>query len=468
MDYKEKIKELPRSPGVYIMKDSSGAVLYVGKAGNLRKRVSSYFNRGRKHPDRIEALVRNVRDIAHIPTSSEAEALIYENSLIKQLSPKYNVALRDDKSYPMLKLTVFEKFPRISITREKKNDGSIYYGPYTDVKLLRKALLILRQMFPLRNCGKMKKNPCLYYHIKQCMAPCAGMIGETGYGEIVSELKLFLEGRTTELLKQISCRMIEASRAENFEEAANYRSRLEALGSIRQKAVRYTPAAETEELGAILGIRRKIEKIEAFDVSNIMGKSAVGSMIYYYKGMPDKDQYRRFRIKTVAEIDDYAMIREIVKRRYSRLLKEKGLLPDLILIDGGKGHLSSAAEELDALGLFGIPVIGIAKEFERIYLKGRKEPIILPRESKALHLVERIRDEAHRFAISYHKKLLSKKMKQSGLDDIPGIGEKRKKALMSYFGDRQKLRSAKLEELLKVKGMNEKSARNIIRYFKEQ
>ena len=417
MDIKEKVRALPLTPGVYLMKDSAGAVLYVGKAGVLRKRVSSYFYPNRRSNERIDQMVRLISSIEHISTSTEAEALIYENSLIKQLSPKYNIALRDDKSYPMLKLTVNEKFPRIFITRRKVDDGALYYGPYANAKLLREAVIILRQLFPLKSCGKLPKNVCLNYHIKQCIGPCAGKVSGLEYGQIVSELKLFLEGRRTELLKVLTQKMTAASRAEDFERAAELRGRLEALGTIKEDSVSYKPAGEIDELRKMLGIERPLEYIEAFDVSNIMGKEAVGSMVYFYKGKPSKNEYRKFKISTVSGIDDYAMMREIVSRRYSRQMGEKKALPDLILIDGGKGHLGAAVEELEKLGLADIPAIGIAKEFEHIYVKGKKDPIILPKESKVLHLLERVRDEAHRFAISYHKKLRSKKLKAS-FDEI--------------------------------------------------
>lgn len=410
MDLKEKIGVLPGSPGVYIMKGVAGEILYVGKANNLKKRVSSYFYPNRRLGERIEALVRNVKDITYMPASSEAEALIYENGLIKQLAPKYNVALRDDKSYPMLKLTVTEKYPRLFITRQKKEDGSLYYGPYTNAKLLRQALTILRETFPLRTCGKMPKNVCLNYHIKQCLGPCAGKVGNEDYDKIVSELRLFLDGRRTDLVKALTKRMTEASAKEDFETAARLRNRIEALSAVREDFVSYRPIDETAELKTVLGLKKGLNTIEAFDVSNIMGKAAVGSMIYFYKGRPKKSEYRRFRIKTVEGIDDYAMMRELVRRRYTRLIEEKKPLPDLILIDGGKGHLSAAAGELVKLGMADTPVIGIAKEFEHIYRKDSKEPLVLPRESKALHLVERIRNEAHRFAISYHKRLRSKLM----------------------------------------------------------
>lgn len=467
MDLKEKIKDIPASPGVYIMKGDKDEVLYIGKARNLHKRVASYLYPHRRFGGRIDALMQRVGDVSYIQTTTEAEALIYENSLIKQLSPRYNVALRDDKSYPMLKLTVNEKFPRLFITRQVKKDGSLYYGPYTNVKLLRKALIILRQVFQLRSCGKLSGSLCLNYHIKQCLGPCVGRVDEAGYNKIVAELKLFLEGRKTELLKLLSERMAQEAAKENFEEAARIKDRIEALSVVREKTVGYGARGELEELKDILGIKDALDIIEAFDVSDTMGTSAVGSMICFYKGRPKKSEYRRFKIKTVSKMDDYAMIREIVSRRYSRSLAEKKALPDLILIDGGKAHLLAAMEALKGVGLSDIPVIGIAKEFERIYARNKKEPIALPRQSKALHLLERIRDEAHRFAIAYHKRLLSKKVILSELDNIAGIGEKRKKALLNHFGSVGRIRQASLEEVLKVEGISEKSAKNIVEYFKK-
>ena len=465
MDIKEKIKNLPSTPGVYMMKDSSGEVLYVGKAGNLKRRVSSYFQRSSKLAERIQLLVSRVSDISYLPASTEAEALIYENGLIKQLSPKYNVALKDGKSYPMLKLTMNEKFPRLFVTRQKKDDGAAYYGPYANAKLLKEALIILRQLFPLRSCGKMPKSVCLNYHIKQCLAPCKGLVNESAYGEIVSELKLFLEGRRAELLKRLSEKMSAASKKEAFEEAAACRVRIEALGSLKEK-VSYGPSGEAGELKAILGLERDLDTIEAFDVSNIMGKEAVGSMVYFHKARPAKSQYRKFRIKTVSGVDDYAMMREIVRRRYERIIEENGKLPDLVVIDGGKGHLETAAAEMAKLGLSNVPVIGIAKEFEHIYVKGAKEPLVLPKESKALHLLERIRDEAHRFAIKYHKQMRASAIKYSELDEVAGVGKKRKKALLGHFGTVDKIKQASAGELLKAKGIDEKTARRIVEYFK--
>lgn len=407
MGLKETVKNLPGSPGVYMMKSASGEILYVGKAENLKKRVSSYFQSSRSHPDRIRSLVSQIADVAYLPTATSAEALLYENGLIKQLSPKYNVALRDDKSYPMLKMTLKEKFPRIMITRQKKKDGAVYYGPYTNAKLLKDALKVLRKLFPLRTCNKIPARKCLEFDIGQCLGPCEGKVSEERYGQIVKELKLFLEGRHSELLKLLTDRMKELSRGEKFEEALECRDRLEALSSVNTDRVKYGPSRELEELKNVLGIKGDLETIEAFDISNIMGDEAVGSLVYFRRGKPDKNEYRKFKIKTVSGMDDYSMMREIVRRRYKRSIEEKKALPGLIIIDGGRGHLSVALDELKKLGLDHLPVIGIAKEFERIYVKDRKDPILLPEESKALHLLKRIRDEAHRFAISYHKKLMS-------------------------------------------------------------
>ena len=276
MDIRQKIRQLPNSPGVYIMKDSSGTVLYVGKAIDLRKRVMSYFRPKATLPARIDAMVGLVDDIDHIVTSTEAEALIYENGLIKQLSPKYNVALKDGKSYPMLKLTVKEDFPRLIMTRGRKDDGAAYYGPYANAKLLRQAVILLKQIFPLRSCVRLGKRECLEFHIKQCPAPCVDRVDKAVYSETVKELKLFLDGRRKELLDTVAAKMKEASSKEDFETATVFKERLKALGSIRKDAVKYRPLGEVEELKTVLRLISAPDTIEAFDVSNIMGEAATG------------------------------------------------------------------------------------------------------------------------------------------------------------------------------------------------
>jgi len=409
MDVQERIKGLPHSPGVYIMKDGRGAVIYVGKADDLKKRVSSYFQPARRLPSRAAKMVSCVNDIATINTQTSAEALIYENSLIKQYQPRYNVALRDDKTYPMLKLTVGEKFPRLLVTRQRKDDGSVYYGPYTNAKLLREAVKGLRRIFPLRKCETMKGKVCLNYHIKQCAAPCEEKIGSAAYREIVSEVRLFLEGRKSELIQALSEKMAKASRDERFEEAVRYRDRIEALGALAKNKIRYNPLDSLDELKEMLALPGRPERIEAFDISNIGQEDAVGSMVVFLKGRPYKGGYKRFKIKEVSGVDDYAMMREVVRRRYLRVRNEHLPRPDLVLIDGGKAHLGAAQDELAKLGLR-LPMAGIAKELELVYLQDRNEPVMLPKESKALHLLERVRDEAHRFAIAYHHLLRSKRI----------------------------------------------------------
>jgi len=314
MDLKEKVRNLPHTPGVYIMRDAAGAVLYVGKAGDLKKRVSSYFYPNKEHSARIALMVGKVADLTIVQTATEAEALIYENGLIKELVPRYNVALRDDKSYPLLKLTVNEQFPRLFITRKRSDDKALYYGPYADAGLLKEAVAGLRQLFPLRTCNTMGKRPCLNFHINQCLAPCVGKIDGKTYGEMVEEIKLFLGGRRNELLKRVADRMTEASRQERFEDAALMKGRLEALGSMKEKAVSYGPLGEVEELGTVIGLVSRPETIEAFDISNIMGQDAVGSMAVFFKGRPKKSHYRKFKIRIVEGIDDYAMMREVVRR----------------------------------------------------------------------------------------------------------------------------------------------------------
>jgi excinuclease ABC subunit C len=304
---------------------------------------------------------------------------------------------------------------------------------------------------------------CLAFHIGQCLGPCAGKVDEAVYKTLVEEVKLFLDGKREELTEFIGSRMKAASERRDFEEAERLRRRMEALAAVRKERISYRPHEELEELKSILGLESMPDHIEAFDVSNIMGELAVGSMIYFHKGRPKRGAYRRFRIKTVSAIDDYAMMREVVRRRYKRVLEERGEVPGLVLIDGGRGHLQAALEELGRLGM-AVPVVAIAKEYEKLYTKGR-DPIVLPKDSKALHLLQRIRDEAHRFAIAYHKLLMSKGDAHSALDEIEGIGPKRLRALLLRFGSVEDIKKASKDELLKVRGMNDKAAQAIISHF---
>ncbi|MFA5335433.1 MAG: excinuclease ABC subunit UvrC [Candidatus Omnitrophota bacterium] len=403
MDLKEKVSGLPAQPGVYIFKDDAGKVLYVGKASSLRNRVRSYFQRSKDHVPRIEALVAKVRDIDFVTTATEAEALLYESNLIKEHQPKYNVELRDSKTYPLIKITMAEDFPRVMVARGKRSDGSIYFGPYTDATLLHEAVKAIRRIFMFRTCVSLPKKACVYDDLGLCSAPCEGKISKEGYSDRIKEVILFIEGKKGELIRRLSGKMKEYSAQKRFEEAAGVRDQIEALSTA---VSRRTPAASggagMAELAEVLSLKAIPRHIEAFDISNIKGEDACGSMVAFRDGRPDKSNYRMFRIKEIKGQDDYAMMREIVRRRYSGVLKRGDALPDLILIDGGRGHLSSAAIETKALGLGKIPMIGLAKVFEHIYTLDKALPIALPPSSKALQLIQRVRDESHRFAIRYH------------------------------------------------------------------
>lgn len=459
----EKIKHFPSAPGVYLMKDKDNKIIYIGKASSIKKRISSYFQTSRNVSARKSKLVSKIKEIDYVVTGSKAEALLFEASLIKEYQPRYNVALKDDKSYPLLKLTTFENFPRLCLTRQRKNDGAKYFGPYTDVKLLRVALKTLRNVFPLRTCRIFPKSLCLNYHIGQCLGPCVDKVDKKSYQDIVRQLSLLLEGRRRQLIKELFNRMVQASNDQQFEEAARIRDRLEALSSVipsSRKAYRHKK--ELSELKRLLKLSKVPQRIEAFDVSNTGGSHAVGSMVLFCNGESDKSGYRRFRIKDVKGINDYAMLKEIIIRRYTR---ERLPLPDLVLIDGGRGHLSSVCNALKRIGLKNLPVISIAKVKEEIFLPQRHEKLLLPENSSALQMVRKIRDEAHRFAISYHQILRAKTLSASGLDNIKSIGFKRKSDLIKHFHSLENIKRANLDQLIEVKGISRKTAKDIIVYF---
>ncbi|NQT46743.1 MAG: excinuclease ABC subunit UvrC [Candidatus Omnitrophica bacterium] len=472
MDLKEKIGGFPNSPGVYIMKDKEARVLYVGKAASLRKRVRSYFQSGYKGPKQ-KALMSKVADIECILTNSEAAALLQEAALIKRLQPRYNVDLKDDKSYPYLRLGIGEEFPRLTIARRCKGDpaGDIdarYFGPYTDVTLLREALKMIRRIFPLRTCAHMPSKECLNYHIGQCVAPCTDKADMITYERIVKRVALFLEAKNEELLKDLLGSMKEASDKRDFEEAARLRNQIDVITRVGEATRPYRKDKALLELKEFLRISAAPRRIEAFDVSNISGTGAVGSMVTFIDGAPDKNGYKRFRIKDVKGPDDYTMMREIVRRRYGNLKEERAESPDLIIVDGGKGHLNCVLDELKALGFSRIPAVGIAKEFELIYLPGQNRPLELARDSQALYLVQRIRDEAHRFAISYHRLLRSKTALHSGLEDIKGLGDAKIKMLLNHFGSLRDLSHASVVQIAEVRGIGEKTATLIKKALRER
>ncbi|OIO39743.1 MAG: hypothetical protein AUJ75_00985 [Candidatus Omnitrophica bacterium CG1_02_49_10] len=466
MDIAKRIKEAPLSPGVYMMKNRGGEVIYVGKASSLRKRLEGHYHAYRKQSAAKDALLYNTSRIDWIVTSHEAEALILEAGLIKKYKPSFNISLKDDKSFPYIKVTTDEEYPRLLLTRNKAGDPASYYGPYTDVKLLKAALAFLRKIFPLRACRRMPKKECLDFHIGQCLAPCIGKVDKPVYVEKIRELCLFLGGEKERLISELNKKMARLSKDGKFEEAALARDQIAGLTNIVEKYRNLDVKDELSVLKDMLGLPCIPNRIEAFDISNISGRQSVGSMVMFLDGKPYKNHYRRFRIKGIAGIDDYSMIRQIVMRRYGGTLKSKLSMPDLIVIDGGKGHISCAFSELEKLGIKDIPIIGIAKQFERLYLLKRKEPLIPPLSSGALHLIQRIRDEAHRFALRYHLLLRSKVQQASELDTIPGVGPKKKSALIKRFGSIDEIKKAPLDELIGVKGLDRRTAMFIRGHFR--
>lgn len=398
----QKIKTLPSSSGVYLMKDKTSKVIYVGKAGNLRKRVSSYFRKNK--PDvKTELLTRSIEEIDYVQTPSEREALLLESSLIRKYNPKYNISLKDDKSFPFIRFTE-EEFPAIFIERKYKKEKlkGKFLGPYTSAQLLREAFKSMRKIFPFRTCRIMPQGKsCLYGKIRLCPEPCLGKISRTKYKNLIKKIMLFLDGKYDFLLTKLQKEMVKAAADKHFEEAAELRDQIEALSSVMFKD-KLDIMEPLKQLRGLLHLKSIPQRIEAFDISNIGASAAVGSMVSFFRGIPDKNNYRRFKIKTVSGINDFAMLSEVVRRRYKRLLSEKSFLPDLIIIDGGKGQLSVAKKELDDLGL-DIAIISIAKKNEYIFTPRKKDPIVLSRQSKVLKFIQRIRDEVHCFAISYHR-----------------------------------------------------------------
>jgi excinuclease ABC subunit C len=570
------VKDIPELPGVYHFRDGE-KILYIGKAKNLKKRISSYFNR--KSSVKESKILDEARFLDYTATSNELEALILEENEIKEHQPKYNVRLKDDKRYPYIKITIEDEYPRVFYTRKIEDDGSLFFGPYADVKAVKKALKTIRSVFPVRTCRSksLPNKVCLQYHINRCLAPCIGKIEKEEYREIVDEIIDFLRGRTKKLEKMINEKMKDSAALLNFEMASVYRNQLMSLRDLAKKqrmvledkksrdiigiksksgmacififqiregkminGERYilrsredVPPAEyiqrflvwkylntsyvPEEIITSIGIKDKnlledlfsskikiprrgdlkklkdmairnaelelerelshpvkglndslgeLQKllmlenlpvrIEGFDISNIGGSDSVGSCVVFVNGFPAKERYRRFKIKNVKGINDPAMIGEIIGRRIKKLIKEKDL-PDLILIDGGKTQLTSAIKAMLEVAPLKIPVIALAKRAEEIHLPSG-EIISLPLSSNALKLLMRIRNEAHSFALNYHKKLRKKKLSLSELDEIEGIGYKRKIALIQHFGSKDRILSASREEIRRVSGIGNRLA----------
>ena len=592
----EKLALLPDSPGVYIMKNAQGKVIYVGKAVVLKNRVRQYFQNTKNHSPKVRVMVSHIADFETIMTASEVEALILECNLIKKHRPRYNISLKDDKTYPYVKVTLADEFPRVMLTRRILKDGARYFGPYTNVGAVHESLKLLRRLFPMRTCKHMDVDrPCLEYHIKRCLAPCVGLADADEYRDMVRSVCLFLEGRTDEVEKELETRMEAAAENLQFELAARLRDQLKAVRRVAEKqnivtgygdqdavgmarsglgvcvqvflvragkmvgrehfllsgseaesdeallsaflkqyyyraafipkeillpcqiteqsvieewlterknskvslllpqrgqkheivqmaernAEKYlsdeaariqTATAQTEgaveELGRVLGLEKKPWRMECFDISHIQGAETVASMVVFEGGAPKKSDYRRFKIKSAeGKPDDFLSMREVTTRRYGKPDAED--MPDLIVIDGGLGQLSSALSIIRGAG-HTTPVIGLAKQFELIFVEGTSEPVELPRNSQALYLMQRIRDEAHRFAITYHRKLRGKRNLVSVLDHVEGIGPTRRKALWAHFGTLDKIKAATVEELAAVKGMNRSAAQAVFNFFAVQ
>ncbi len=586
---------LPEGPGVYLFKDRSGRIIYIGKAKNLKKRVLSYFRPLSDLPYKTGLMMNRAKGLDYILTATETEAFILESNLVKKHLPRYNIVLRDDKQYPCLRLDVQEPYPRLSIVRRIKKDGARYFGPFSSAQDVRKTLKLIDGIFQLRKCKTpalpKRSRPCLNYQLNRCLGLCTRNVPVEAYREVVDQVRLFLEGRNRELIRELRKRMEKASAELKFEEAARIRDQIKAVEHIiegqhvvshrledqdvigleemggvfqivllfirkgylsggrdyefksqggtssevmeaflkqyyhretfipahilisepvedllsirdwvsglagrrvsidcpqRGEKMRLVKMARTnalnlletraeskvEDLMALAGTLLKLDKaprsIEGMDISNIQGEMAVGSVVSFVDGLPNKGGYRNFKIKEVEGIDDYGMMSELVTRR----LKGEDL-PDLILVDGGKGHLAAAKKAVDISQQPELPALAaIAKgdgpgEEDKIYIPGRKNPLTLRSDNPLLHLFMRIRDEAHRRAVTYHRKLRGKRLTTSELDRIPGIGPKKKRLLLMRFGDTESIRRATLEDLMNVQGVSLPVARKILQFFKK-
>ena len=600
-DIQEQLKKLPGEPGVYLMKDENDKIIYVGKAISLKNRVRQYFQSSKNHSSKVKSMVKNIKSFEYIITDSELEALILECNLIKKYRPKYNVLLRDDKTYPYIKVTVNEDYPRVLKVRRVLKDKAKYFGPYTNVEAVNDTLDVIRNIYPIRTCNididraiKNKMRPCLNYHIKRCIGPCTGHVSKVEYNKMIEEILLFLSGKEEKLIEILKEKMNKCSMEFNFEEAAIYRDKILNLQEMMQKQkidvstdnvnqdiiamayndeeacvqsffirhgkvvgrehfilegtkdsskeailssfvkqfymkAEYIPKeiiieSEIEdqvvleewlsnikgqkvfiripqkgdkksliamvkknameylekfsslnkrkyeksegaliELAEVIGLEEAPRRIESYDISNIQGVDSIGAMVVFTNGLKDKKEYRRYKIKTVEGPNDYDSMAEILERRL-----QKGDFPDLILLDGGKGQVSAVQKVFDKYNI-DIPLWGMYKD-DRHSTKGlicATKEIELDRTSNLYRFVASIQEEVHNYAISYHRSLRNKSLTKSTLDDISGVGEKRKKALLSHFKNIEEIKNASIEELSEIDGLNKRVAQNIYDYFRK-
>jgi len=511
-DLRKKLHDLPHKPGVYLMRDRLNRVIYVGKARDLRKRVSQYFMESKKRTAdaKTRALLESVWNLEWHTVRSEPEALLLEGKLIKEFRPKYNVSFRDDKRFLMVKVDMAEEWPRFRLARFKREDNARYFGPYADAGALRQTLHFMRKRFGILTFGRGAPTEReLKSSTFQVLIKLSGLNPE-GYRQRVEEACEFIAGQSKELLTELEAEMQKAAAKLDFERAAELRNMLEDLRRTMAPARRFTrftrhtlpsaiePEADLLALKDALQLAAPPRVMECFDISNISTTHIVASMVCFRDGMPDSASYRRYRIKTVEGQNDFASMAEVIRRRYSRVLLEaqgKGAqqdaefsqeppaetlerinwqgtvlvrLPDLVIVDGGKGQLSSACKELQRLGLHDLAIIGLAKEFEEIYRPGRPLPLQLPEDSGALRLLQRIRDEAHRFANGYHQLLMKRRIAESLLDDCPGVSATRKQALLTRFGSVARLRRVPAEEIAAIPGIGPRLAEQIVEFLRQR
>ena len=470
---KAKVRELPNKPGVYLMRDKLGRVIYVGKARSLRKRVGQYFHPSRRYAwdPKTRALIESIADLETFVVKSEPEALLLEGKLIKEYKPRYNAMFKDDKRFLMVKVSLNEPYPRFKFARLKKDDGARYFGPFAHAGSVRLAMQWIRKTYGVLVQGTgAPKEKDLKYSTYLVPVPLKDMPPE----EYLRRVELacdFLDGKNKEAISQLELEMQQAAKEMQFEKAAQLRDVVASLREIgraaherkfaRDPAIagsKIDPQAEMAELQRVLGLSTLPSHIEGFDISTISGTLSVASTVCFRDGKAHKEHYRHYRIKTVEGSDDFASMAEVVGRRYARVRAEGGTLPDLVMVDGGKGQLMSALRALWKLEIRDLPVVGLAKQMEEIHVVDQALPIRLPGNSPALHLIQRLRDEAHRFANAYHQKLRKRRVQESVLDEFPGLGEKRKLALLQHFGSIQRLREASADEIAEVSRVGQKLA----------
>lgn len=473
------LANLPDRPGVYIMRDRAGTVIYVGKARSLRKRVQSYFRDSalRRADPKLRSLVHSVHDLEILPLRTEAEALIVEGQFIKDYRPRYNILFRDDKRFPLLRVDPNEPVPKFTLCRIRRDDGASWFGPYAAGGAARAALEFLDKRFGLRRCrpripGEKDHRHCLDDIVRFCSAPCIGRVTREQYMERVDAACRFLRGESPEVLKDLREAMLRAAGARDYEGAASLRDLLGLLHkAVRQRAVaarsidgRRTDAqAGLAALAEALGLPAPPRVIECYDISNIGGSLAVGSMVCAVEGLPHRNRYRQFRIRTVEGSDDPAMMAEVLRRRFSRAGQPEWTVPDMVLVDGGITQLRAARAVLAELGFPSLPAAGLAKQFESIHWGpvGAERVLSLPLDSPALRVLRALRDEAHRFALTYHRRLRQQRLRESALDAIEGIGTKRKALLLAHFGSVRRLSNAPVESIAAVPGIGPALAKAI-------